>query len=382
MKMSGTPKEAVEIKSIKWIVTAGITCAALLLACSIQAAANRKTQNVILITFDGLRWQEVFTGAEETLISKEHGGVGNTNALRKAFWRETPEARREALLPFFWNVVAKGGQLFGNTNKGSAVKVTNGHNFSYPGYNELLTGVADPRIDSNTNRPNPNINVLEWLNQKPAYRGRVAAFAAWEVFPYILNRERSGLPVRAGWEAMFTGKLDPRQQMLNEFMNDITPAFEDVVYDAFVVHGAIDYLKSNKPRVLYVAFGETDDWAHDGHYDRVLHAANHTDRFIRQIWETAQSVPQYRDKTTLLVTTDHGRGSGLKEWKDHGQKTRGSEYIWLGVMGPDTPTLGERTDTAEMTQSQVAATLAAFLGENYPVAFPRAAQPVSELIGK
>lgn len=60
----------------------------------------RKTRNVILITTDGLRCQELFTGAEAELMSKEIGGVENTNALRKTFWRETPEARREALLPF------------------------------------------------------------------------------------------------------------------------------------------------------------------------------------------------------------------------------------------------------------------------------------------
>ena len=40
--------------------------------------------------------------------------------------------------------------------------------------------VADPRIDSNDKIPNPNITVLEWLNTLPAYRGRVAAFGAWD----------------------------------------------------------------------------------------------------------------------------------------------------------------------------------------------------------
>src|SRR5262245_11147913 len=382
VNISNASQSRSRIKFQPWIVAANILGAAWLPTLSAQAASTLKTRNVLVITFDGLRWQEVFTGADAALINKEYGGVANTNALREAFWRETPEARRQALLPFFWDVMARRGQLFGNTNKGSIVKVTNGRNFSYPGYNELLTGVADPRIDSNAKKPNPNTNVLEWLNQKRAYRGRVAALGAWEVFPYILNRERSGLHVRAGWEPMFLGKVDARGQVLNEFMQDITPAFEDVAYDAFVFHGAIGYLKSKKPRVLYIAFGETDDWAHDGHYDRVLNAAHHTDRFIQRLWESAQSMPEYRDKTTLVIVTDHGRGSGLKEWKDHGEKTQGSEYIWVAVMGPDTPALGERSDTPLITQGQIAASVAALLGEDYCAAFPQAARHIAELVGK
>lgn len=114
--------------------------------------AQRKTENVFLIITDGLRWQELFTGAEKLLISKENGGVQDTNAIHQKFWRETPEQRREALLPFFWNEIAHHGQLLGNQNEGSVVAVANPHKFSYPGYNEIFTGVID-RIDSNDKKP-------------------------------------------------------------------------------------------------------------------------------------------------------------------------------------------------------------------------------------
>src|SRR5437762_14194066 len=86
-------------------------------------AATLKTQNVFLIITDGFRWQEVFTGAEEQLMTKETGGVKATNELRKAFWRDTAEARREALLPFFWSEIGRRGQIFGNQTKGSVVTV-------------------------------------------------------------------------------------------------------------------------------------------------------------------------------------------------------------------------------------------------------------------
>ena len=130
----------------------------------------------------------------------------------------TPEDRREALMPFVWNVIAKKGQLYGNANAGSEVKVTNGRNFSYPGYNEIFTGAADSRIDSNNKVPNANVTVLEWLNHLDGFQDRVAAFGSWDVYPYILNRPRSKLPIVAGWERLRGERPTDEEQMLNRLI--------------------------------------------------------------------------------------------------------------------------------------------------------------------
>jgi len=339
-----------------------------------------RTQNIILITTDGFRWQEVFRGAEEALLTTNYVPK-NLERLKKQFWRESPAERREALLPFFWNVIARQGQLWGNTNLGSIVRVANPHKFSYPGYNELLTGLADPRIDSNDKNPNPNTNVLEWLDSKPGFRGRCAAFASWDVMAFILNRERNGLFVRAGIEPLALGRLSPRQQLLNELVRDTTPLWDDLMHDGLLYHGAIDYLQQQRPRVLYVAFDETDDWAHDGRYDRYLQAAHRVDECARRLWETVQSLPAYRGKTTLLLTADHGRGSGPK-WKEHGKDVEGAEYIWLAALGPDIPPLGERQSTTPIWQKQIAATLAASLQQDFHAAFPETGSVISGLLSK
>lgn len=115
-----------------------------------QAQARNKTRNVILVTTDGLRQEEVFQGAEEILISKQYGNVGKTNELKAEFWRSDPQQGREVLFPFLWGTVAKHGQLLGNRKRGSEVRVTNGRNFSYPGYNEFLTGIADQKSTATT----------------------------------------------------------------------------------------------------------------------------------------------------------------------------------------------------------------------------------------
>jgi len=356
---------------------------ALIILTGLQSmAAELKTKNVILITFDGLRWQEMFTGADELLLNKENGGVRDTNMLRQKFWRETPEARRQALLPFVWSVVAKQGQLLGNTNKGSVVHITNGMKFSYPGYNEILTGFPDSRINSNAKRNNPNVSVLEWLDQKPAFKGKVAAFTCWDVFPYILNVQRSGLPVYSVPEDFQKLVKDEKSKVLAELIVDTAPIYNGVLQDSFVYQGAIQYLHNQKPRLLYVSFGDTDDWAHEGRYDLVLDSARKVDDFIRKLWEAVQSMPEYKDKTTIILTTDHGRGGGKSEWRGHGAAVVGAEYIWMAAIGPDTKPLGERSNAPTLTQSQVAATIATLLGEDYNAAVPQAGKPVADFIGK
>lgn len=347
-----------------------------------QQQGKLATENVILVTLDGFRWQEMFTGAEEALLNKESGGVADAAGIRQAFWRDTAEGRREALMPFVWGTVAKQGQVFGNRTKGSTARVTNDKWFSYPGYNEILTGYADPRITSNDKVPNPNVTVLEWLHRKPAFAGRVAALAGWDAMPFIINRDRCGFPVMGGWEPLPEKDPNPRQELLNELMGETTPAFESVTYDAFLFHAAMEHLRRHKPRVLYVGFGETDDWAHAGRYDRVLQAAHYTDSYVRRLWEAAQSMEEYRGKTTLIMTTDHGRGTGPTSWKNHARNVPGAGEIWVAVMGPDTPALGERGAGTEVTQSQVAATLAGLLGEDYRKDVPQAGERIGDVFPK
>ncbi len=339
-------------------------------------AADLKTENVILIHTDGLRWQEVFTGADQALLPKSDGD----HPLVKKYWRDEPEARREVLMPFFWNVIAKQGQLYGNKNKGSVVRVTNDQWFSYPGRNEFLTGSADPNIRSNAKVPNKNVTVFEWLHRKPAFQNKVAAYSAWDVVPSIFNRDRCGFPVMGGWEPVPDKSPSPRMALLNDLIRDTTPANAAEVYDSFIFQAAHEHLVTERPRVFYVDFLETDHWAHAGRYDLTLSAAQKFDDYVRRLWETVQSTDQYRDKTTLILLTDHGRGLAPENWKHHGAKIEGAQYIWMAFLGPDTPALGERADCPEITQSQVAATLAAFLGEDYNQAVPTAAPPVTDAL--
>jgi hypothetical protein len=360
--------------------TAAVLTTALFLhlTCWLRAAepVTRKTQNVLLITLDGLRWQDLFGGADLRLGNREAGGVRDVPDFQQRFVRDSETARREVLMPFFWQVIARDGQVFGDPQHNCAARVTNGHFFSYPGYHEILTGYADARIDSNDKIPNPNATVLEWLHRRPRFQGRVAAFCCWDVFPFIINSSRSGIPVNAGWQPLKGDSSAAAEfEVLNLLASELPRVWSSARYDVFTFRGALYYLKNDRPRVFYIALDETDDWAHEGRYDLYLEAAQRSDRYIRRLWETLQSIEQYAGKTSLVLTTDHGRGDTRDGWKSHGKDIPGSDRIWMAVMGPDTPPTGIRSDV-EVTQGQTAATVAALLGEDYNADQPKAAPPL------
>ncbi len=345
-----------------------------------QAPNKTRTENVFLILVDGLRWQEVFSGADSTMMNKAHGNVADSVTLKKKYWRDTPEARRAALMPFVWNVVAKQGQLYGNQEKGSIVKVTNTRHFSYPGYSEMIVGYADSAINSNNKFLNPNVSVFEWLHQKPRFKNKVAAFGAWDVVSWIINYERCGFYVNSGVEPVTVGKVSAEQALLNRLKAELHHPWGGEPYDAITFYAALEYIKANQPRAMWITFGETDEFAHEGRYDNYLNAAQRTDHLLKTLWETLQSMPQYRDKTSLIVAVDHGRGYAPKEWTSHGIKYKGADNIWIAIMGPDTPALGERINSGNHTQSQIAATVAAVLGEDYCASQPKAAPPLREAL--
>jgi len=325
-------------------------------------AQNHKTENVVVVTLDGMRWQEIFGGVDSAVL----GNAAYTTdkaGMKGKFWSDDVRERRKKLFPFLWTTVEQKGQLYGNRDRGNLINVANRYQFSYPGYNEIFTGYPDTAVNSNDKILNKNTNVLEFINKQKGFTGKVAAFTTWDCFPYILNRERSGIYVNADTEALHFSSRE--FQMVNE-MQSLTARPLGVRPDLFTYFAAKQYLKEYNPRVLYIAFDETDDFAHAGLYDQYLNSAHAEDGMLADLWNTLQSMPRYKDKTTLIVTCDHGRGDKIKDqWRDHGEKVEGSGSIWMVAMGPDTHAAGEVTTPAQLYQKQWAPTIAALLGFDF-----------------
>lgn len=322
-----------------------------------------KTENIFIITTDGFRWQEMFGGVDSTIMNNKVF-TNDSAKVSNAFWAKTPGERRKKLLPFFWKTIAQKGQIYGNRWVGNKVNVKNPYWFSYPGYNEILTGYADYKINSNDKNQNQNTTVLEFLNNQPQLKGKVAAYSTWDVIPYIINEKRSGIPVNSGIE-LVKENLSVREVLLNEMQKKIPPSGSDR-QDFLTYYLAKEYIEKNKPKAFFLSFDETDELAHEAKYKEYLFAANSFDKYVEDLWNYCQSQPQYKDKTTFVITTDHGRGDKIKsQWTSHGQKIADCYQIWLAVLGPDTPALGEVKSEGQLFQNQIAKTVAKFLGYDF-----------------
>ncbi|MBL6610944.1 MAG: phosphoglyceromutase [Flavobacteriaceae bacterium] len=320
-------------------------------------------QKVFLITLDGYRWQELFSGADSLLI-QNRDYVDNSEALYREFWRPSAAERREVLNPFIWNKVAQMGQIHGNRTLGSKVNLTNYMWFSYPGYNEILTGRADDeRISSNAKQPNPNITVLEQFAQETAKTNKVAAFGSWDVFDFIVNEQRSGVYTNSGFDLSTDYPLSSDEQLLNELQPVIPSPWGSVRLDGFTHQYAKAYLKKHHPDLIYISYGETDDFAHDGDYAAYLKSAHNTDKLIEDLWDFVQNDPYYKDATTFLITTDHGRGTDpLDTWKGHGTQIKGADQTWLILFGKQVDPLGEIDGDVQLYTNQVTPTVRQLLG--------------------
>src|SRR5262249_47488033 len=276
-------------------------------ACLVIAQA-RRTENVVLVTLDGARWQEVFTGMDESLLraSVPKGTDLRSLPVYRQFAGASAAERRERLMPFLWRTLVVDHRFIARGRPaGSPVTVTNALWFSYPGYAEILTGQAhDDRITTNDAIRNPFPTVFQFLARRLRLEpAQIATFASWGTFGAIVESELGATTVNAGPQPYAAPGAD--LQLLSAMQEETPTAWENTRRDAYTFRFAMDYLKRVHPRVLYVALDETDDWAHDGHYDLVLTMLHRADAYLAELWRALQADPQYRDRTTLVVATDH-----------------------------------------------------------------------------
>jgi hypothetical protein len=336
--------------------------------------------NVILITLDGVRVEEMFGGLNLEILQStlKKGQAVEHQAVYRRFWADSPEERREKLMPFFWKVLmSQHGSIAGNPALGSAVRLTNRHRFSYPGYAEILLGEAhDDVIWSNDPIRNPFSTVLETVRERLALPpARVATLASWANFNAIAEHREGATFVNAGQEVL-PGSGNAIHQ-LNAWQFDAAPPWDAVRFDVFTFRAAMAHLESARPRLLYLSFDETDDWAHDGRYDRLLDAYARTDAYLKELWEWIEGHSEYRGRTHLLITTDHGRGRTLNDWRDHGAKVAGAEDVWMAFVSPAMSRRGEWKSHPPLFTNQIAATLAKWLGVNWNELRPNAGLPIS-----
>jgi hypothetical protein len=333
---------------------------------------------VILITLDGARHEEIFGGLDLDILRStlKKDQRLEDSPVYKRYWAGTPEERRRRILPFFWTLVTEQGSIAGNAALGSDVRLSNRRLFSYPGYAELLLGQAfDAEITSNDPVRNPRETVLERLRRElklaPA---QVATIASWDVFNAIAEHTEGATTINAGYEPLPIDR--PDVALVNRLQTEARAPWNDARLDAFTFELALAHLETARPRVLFLSFNDTDSWAHEGRYDRVLDAYEAADARLEKLWTWLQAQPDYRGRTHLLITTDHGRGHTAEGWRHHGEKYPDAERVWMAFVSPKMTQRGEWRGGPALSTNQVAATLASWVGVDWTADHPQAGKPI------
>lgn len=336
-------------------------------------------RNLILVTLDGVRIQELFAGMDPVIANapEPQSGIYEIDVTRSRYWRESAAGRRESLMPFFWKALVPAGMVLGNPALGSPVTVRNTQWFSYPGYSEILTGEAQPEIQSNDFVRYPHETVLDYVQRKLELGPpQVAQFGSWDGFKYAASRQDGTFFMNGAYDPVPPPLGTPEMDTLAGLRKEVMQLWEESSNDVLTYRLALAYLKEHQPRVLWLGLGQSDDWAHARRYDRLLDYLHLADQMIEELWTTLQSLPRYRGRTTLIVTTDHGRGRLPADWSEHDVGIEGSQDIWIAVIGPDTPARGEVAGQAGVTQSDIAATMLQYLGLDHRDFNPDAGPPI------
>ncbi len=343
-----------------------------------HAAAGTTDGNIILVTLDGVRTQELFAGMDALIAAGEADSeLAEMKVAHARYWRDTAIERREALMPFFWKTLAPAGLVLGNQARGSRVTVRNKLWFSYPGYSEILTGQPQPDVQSNDIVRYRHETVLDYIHRalglKPT---EVAQIGSWDGFKVAASQHDGTFFMNGAYDLVPAELSTPEMDLLGALRRQVMEQWEESSNDALTFRLALAYLKRHQPRVLWLGLGQSDDWAHARRYDRLLDYLHLADGFLQELWQTLQSHEHYRGRTTLIVTTDHGRGRTPKDWVDHDAGIEGCQDIWVAIIGPDTPALGEVGDYPDVTQSDIAATMLQYLGLDHRKFNPDSGPPI------
>jgi len=275
--------------------------------------------NVVLITLDGVRWQEVFTGTDPVL-SQHHMSA------------------RE-LLPNLYDLFVDHGIAIGQK---SPIIASGPNHISLPGYLEITRGHPSTDCQRNDCYPIIDQSIFQLFDHP-------VLFSSWDV---IARTAPSNIDV------VINSGRDVRSESwkrLNLSDNTIFPhtiGAPDYRPDIYTEAPVIQYALKYQPDLLWIGLGDGDEYGHLNNYPEYLASMQQTDEFIGSLvrW-TEQS--DYGKNTVFLITADHGRNANFR---DHGTSMV-SARVFLLMHGKDIPAKGNIGITRQVSLSNIFPTI-------------------------
>src|ERR1035441_3002501 len=170
---------------------------------------------------------------------------------------------------------------------------------------------------------------------------------------------------RIGWSVPSPSAiLDPevKKAFLTALADFIHGPDSPVSGDELTYFVATEVLRRVAPSVLQVGFSDVEV-AHSGTYSLHVGGIRRDDLLVHRLWQFLQSLPEYRDRTTMVVMPEFGRdpdGSSTNGFFNHRSNTETCRLTWMIVLGKAArePAVIER----EIRQIDLAPSLGALLG--------------------
>jgi hypothetical protein len=239
-----------------------------------------KTEHVIIVVIDGPRYSET--------------------------WGDSTHAN----IPHRWSLLEQGvfAEKFYN----------NGTTFTNPGHTAVSTGNYDPVANDGSELPhNPTI-FQTWRKTTQEPSTKACLIASKDKIHFLSNSSAAG----------YTDMWRPYSDC--GVNGNGTGGHRS---DAVTQQHLLSALKKYQPHLVIVNFKDPDTYAHAGNYAGYINGIQQTDAYIAELWNYLQSDPYYRDKTTLIVTNDHGRHT--TNFVSHGDGCDGCRHIELFALSPD-----------------------------------------------
>ncbi len=311
---------------------------------------DRAESAVVLLVLDGVRWQDVFEGADPVLARRHD--------LDPRAWRSPRD-----LMPNLHRLVDASGVIVGAPGQGATMAASGPQFISLPGYLEIFAGKPDPACDRNDCARPPARTVLDDV---AAVSGPddVAVVASWPNIAQAVSADVTRFAVTAGRHFVARSALLRSDDATSRWLDlgraaGPWPGRGDYRPDAFTAQVALHYLESSRPRFLFVGLGDADEHAHHDDYASYLEAVHQADAFVGALAELLGRMGARGRHTTVLITADHGRAF---DFKDHGPQYPESGRVFLVAIGQDVRHPHAAGAARRHTLSDVAPTVRALLG--------------------
>ncbi|MBK8010205.1 MAG: hypothetical protein IPK13_02590 [Deltaproteobacteria bacterium] len=311
-------------------------------------ALHGKDAPTIVITVDGVRWQEIFQGTDpERLTTSSRVRPMNARQLLPNVYRW-----------FFDRGIALGDEAKPVFASGPAY-------LSLPGYREMFSGHPSSCQNNACEWSEETTVVDELIEHEGLAPEDVAIVTSWGPMAHAITSHPCGAVISAGR----TGGASREAFRVNRRAAEILraasvasayPGWGDYRPDRFTAALALHYLREVAPRFLVIGLGDTDEYAHRDNYERYIESIQMFDAFIGDLFRILDRMgDRGGHEASVFVLTDHGRNVGFTH---HGSGDGASSRVWLLAHGSRILGTNERASgSAPMRLGDLAPTLRAAL---------------------